>query len=362
VQSRRQYVAFFSLVALVLIAGILLARSRRPQVSGALTAVPHDAWLVAKVDVAALRESPLAKPVLGSGSATIMPGLGSLGETCGFDPVARLRELVVASPEGGERGDFGVAFAGEFSKDELASCADKVIRARGGRPSTSTRGDFTVIEDGASGKRARVAYREGGPFLVGRGSWLDAMIDAADGKGERERPEHGDLRRAFEKRGGPAGSVLVTAVLPKALRERLKAELAEQAGANAPTSPSDADRAYASVLAVEQAGLSLASGGPGSTTNIAVELRCESQPDCEAVRDLAERKRLALSRDFGVRILGLGPLLDTLTVEVHGTSLVAAAHAPTDDLSRVLQRAADLQSLRPPPQSPSAAPAPTPSK
>jgi hypothetical protein len=361
VQSRRQYIVFFGLVALVLTAGILLARWRRPRTSTALSAVPRDAWLVARVDVAALRQSPLAKPVLGSGSAAIMPGLGSLGETCGFDPVARLRELVVASPEGGERGDFGVAFAGDFSKDELASCADKVIRARGGRPSSSVRGDFTVIEDSASGKRARVAYRDGGPFLVGHGSWLDAMIDAADGKGERERPEHGDLRRAFEKRGGPAGSVQVTAVLPKSLRERLKGELAGQATGNAGSGsgPSDADRAYASVLAVEQAGVSLASGGAGSTTDIAIELRCETQPDCEAVRDLTERKRLALSRDFGVRILGLGPLLDSLTVEVHGTSLAAAAHAPTDDLARVVQRAVDLQSLRPPPQGSSATPAPS---
>jgi hypothetical protein len=344
VQSRRQTAVFFALVALVLTSGILLARSRRPRESGALTAVPRDAWLVAAVDVAALRESPIAKPVLGSGSTTIVPGLGSLTDTCGFDPVARLRELVVASPEGGERGDFGVAFSGAFSKDELASCAEKVIRARGGRPSTSTRGGFTVIEDGAGGKPARVAYREGGPFLVGHGAWLDAMIDAAAGNAARERPEHAELRAAFEKRGGPPRPVLVTAVLPKALRERLKGELTAQSGA------------FASVLAVEQAGLSIATGGAGSTTDIAVELRCESQADCEAVRDLAEQKRLALSRDFSVRIIGLGSLLDTLTVEVHGKSLAAAAHAPTDDLARVAQRAGDLQNLRPPAQTSPAPP------
>jgi hypothetical protein len=321
--------------------------------------VPRDAWLVARIDVATLRQSPIAKSVLGSGSATIVPGLGSLGDTCGFDPLARLHELVMASPEGGERGDFGVAFSGDFSREELAACADKVIRAHGGRPSSSTRGDFTVIEDGASAKHARVAYREGGPFLVGHGPWLDAMIDAADGKVERERHEHADLRAALEKRGGAARSILVTAVLPKALRERLKAELAGQAAGSG--AANDVDRAYASVLAVEQAGVSVASGGPGSTTEVAVELRCESQHDCEAVRDVGERKRLALSRDFGVRIIGLGPLLDSLNVEVHGSSLTAAAHGPTDDLARVVQRAVDLRSLEHSPESPSAAPSSRPS-
>jgi hypothetical protein len=350
VQQRRQYVLFFGLVALVLAAGVFLARSRRARESGALTAVPRDAWLVARIDVAALRQSPIAKSVLGSGSATIVPGLGSLGDTCGFDPLSRLHELVMVSPEGGERGDFGVAFSGDFSRDELAACADKVIRAHGGRPSSSTRGDFTVIEDGARAQHARVAYREGGPFLVGHGAWLDTMIDAADGKAERERHEHAELRAALEKRGGAARSILVTAVLPKALRERLKAELADQAAA------SDADRAYASVLAVEQAGVSVASGGPGSTTEVAVELRCESQHDCEAVRDVGERKRHALSSDFGVRIIGLGPLLDSLNLEVHGSSLTATAHGSTDDLARVVQRAVDLRSLERSAQSPSATP------
>jgi hypothetical protein len=353
-----------SLVALVVALGavgaVLLARSRHPTPAGALAAVPRDAWLVAVVDVASLRASPIAKAAFGTGSSTLVPGVGPMAELCGFDPVARLREVVVASPEGGERGDFGVAFTGEFSKDELAACAEKVIRSRLGQPSTTTRGSFTLIEgtaeSAASGgaQLARVAYREGGPFLVGRGAWLDAMIDATDGKIERERSEHAALREALSKAGPSPRTVLVTAVLPKGLRERLKSEFAGEVVSAGPA----AKKAYAGVLAVEEAGLSMGTGGPASSTDIAAELRCESQSDCEALRDFLQEKRSALSRDLGVRLIGLGPLIDSFTVDVRGPSLSAAAHASTGDLAHAVERAMGLLSARhaPPAKGPSSAP------
>ncbi len=347
--------AVAALVGLVVLASLLLARRGHPVAGGVLSAVPHDAWLVAFVDVAALRASPIAKPVLDTGSATAIPGVGSLLERCGFDPVTKLRQLVVTSPEleidAGDS-DFGIAFSGDFGRDELSACAEKVILAHGGQPSTSKRGTFSVIEDTSGGKRARVAYRDGGPFLVGRGAWLDAMMDAAEGKADRERPEHAALRAALSKQGAPPRAITVTALLPKALRERLKAEMAGEGGGGEP------EKSYASVLAVEQAGLSVGTGGPESTTDIAVELRCESTADCEAVRDLALRKRLALSRNFGVRVIGLGPLLDTLAVDVHDCSLSASTHAPTADLARAVQRAVDLQTMRRPADQPGPSPTP----
>jgi hypothetical protein len=341
-----------AVVALVAALGVLwYARSKRATgVTGPLAAVPHDAWLVVVVDVAALRQSPLAKAALGAGPATVLPGLGSPVDVCGFDPVSKLREVVVASPEGEERGDFGVAFSGDFEKGELAGCAEKIIRARGGEPSTSAQGSFTVIEGTAGAKatpNARVAYREGGPFLVGRGGWLDAMVDAAEGKAARARPEHEALREALRarqphssgngsQRSGSAPAISITAVLPKSLRERLKGEIP----------PGGEERTYASVLAVEEAALSLYTGGPGSSTEIAAELRCESQADCESLRAFAERKRFALSRELAIRVIGLGPLIDSLAVEVNGASLFAAAHGSTDDLGRAVERAVSFLSGR----------------
>jgi hypothetical protein len=312
--------------------------------------VPADAWLVALIDVEGLRASPIAQPLLGAGGGgdggastgvdKIVPGLGTLADACGFDPVARIDQVVLCSPEGGERGDFGVAFTGRFTREELTRCADKIARARGGAPETSTRGAFAILEDKADTAHTRFAYREGGPFLVGRGAWLDAMIDAADGKAPRERPEHAALRQALSPQAGASSRLLpaieVTALLPASLRERLRGELGAELG-------SEGERTYATVLAVASAGLALGTGGPGSTTDLAAELRCDTPDACADVKTLIERKRLGFSRDLGLRLVGVGPLIDSLTVATQGASLSAAARAPTDDLARAIQRALDFR-------------------
>lgn len=345
-QARRQYALFFLLIAGVVAVGFWLGR-RKPS-AGVLTAVPADAWLVATIDVAALRASPLAQPLLGGGDAggragAVILGLGTLTDACGFDPVTRIDQVVLCSPEGGERGDFGVAFAGRFTRDELTQCAGKLTRARGGSPLTTTRGEFAILEDKADNAHTRFAYREGGPFLVGRGAWLDAMIDAAEGKAPRERPEHAALRQALAPKPGQAPhavpAVEVTALLPTSVRDRLRGELGAELG-------NEGERAYASVLAVASAGFAVATGGPGSTTEIAVELHCDGSDACAEVKTLIERKRLGFSRDLGLRLVGLGPLLDSLTVAVQGPSLSAAARAPTDDLARALERVFDYRRPR----------------
>jgi hypothetical protein len=293
-----------------------------------LAAIPRDAWLVVTLDVAALRQSPVAAPLVKS--ATAVPGLGSLADACGFDPLARLAELAVCSPEGGERGDFGLAFAGDLGKDELARCADKVIRARGGQPSTSVHDAFTVLEDGADATHTRVAYREGGPFLVGRGAWLDAMMAAAGGKdpGPSSGNAHMALRERLREAGETHPTLLLTALLPSPLRQRLKAEVNDPAQ----------EREYASVLSVDQAGLALTTGPSGSTTRVAAQLHCETADACAEVQRLVDQKRLALSRDFGVRLVGLGPLLDSLTMHADGASLSLGASAPTDALTKAVER------------------------
>jgi hypothetical protein len=341
-----QYFLFLVLVALVVAAGFGIGRVRSPgvrRVDPVLAAMPRDAWLVLTVDVAALRQSPVAAPLVKS--TTAVPGLGSLADACGFDPLARLTEVALCSPEGGERGDFGLAFAGDLGKDELARCADKVIRARGGQPSTSVQGAFTVLEDAADGTHTRVAYREGGPFLVGRGGWLDAMMTAAGGKDPGPSSAHVTLRESLAGEARP--TVLLTALLPSSLRQRLRAEVTDPAQ----------EREYASVLSVDQAGLALTTGPAGSTTRLAAQLHCETADACAEVQRLIGQKRLALSRDFGVRLVGLGPLLDSLTLRADGTSLSLTASAPTDALTKAVERVLAYRSRNaPPPPLPSATP------
>jgi hypothetical protein len=352
-ESRRQYLVFFALVAIVAAVGFVFARRSSAPPSSALSAIPDDAWLVLSVDVDALRASGLGAAVQSTRAAGTS-GFGALADQCGFDPLEHVRDLVVASPEGGETGDFGVVFETDVSQGDLSACATKVITARGGTPQAKSRAGFEIIEDGTNAGHARLAYRTGGPYLVGRGEWLDRMIDRAAGPAapteSATAAEHVDLRKTLVARAGKP-AVLLTAVLPKGLRERLKGELSAELG-------SEGDTAYASVLSIEAAGLAVTTGR--ATTTLEADLRCETPSACDAVKTVLERKLAAFSRSVGrtaegsgrnetvgVRLVGLGPLLDSLRLDLHGATLSLAAKAPTDELGAAVARA--LPGVAPPP-------------
>jgi hypothetical protein len=276
---------------------------------------------------------------------------------------------MIAVPEGGERGDFGVAVTTDSSlgADDLAACARKAIAARGGKPSTAARGTFTVVADDADPAQAQLALHPGGPFLVGRGPWLDAMIAAVEGRGGRAAPEHAALRAALGAALESAGSVrpafAATVLLPKSLRDRLRSEEGEREGKDAGAS---GQAAFLGVLAVDRAGLAIApSGGDGGSTTVALELRCDAADGaerCADVKKLIERGRRALAQNFVVHLSGAGPLLDTLQIDVNGGALSARAHAPTDDLARALASFYPrLGPSAPPPAVSSAATGPSPS-
>jgi hypothetical protein len=316
---------FFALVAAAAITALLVAHKRSR--GTVLSAVPRDAWLLATVDVESLRPSPLAQALFGSGGVTI-PGLGKVSEACGFEPLARLTRVALVAPEA--EGDFGIAFEGDFGRAELARCAEQVLRARGGNPSTEIHGSFVVVGDVASA-RARLAYRDGGPFLVGRGAWLGSMIDAVVGKAERARPELLALRtHLLQRAGGSSGpAVVVAALLPKAMRDQLRTEMQE---------PSRESEPYAAVLSVDRAGVSVETGAAGSTTRLDAELHCESTEACAQVKTLIERKRFAASTSPALRLAGLGAAIDSLAVEQNGMMLSVKAEVPTDALARAASR------------------------
>jgi len=356
---RRRHFVYAGLgVVLLAVGAFALVRARRAgAATGAvLRAAPRDTWLLATVDVAALHESPLVQRVLEPEAVARMVGLPGLSATCGFDPIARVRELMLAAPEAGDRGDFGVAYSGDFRGAELVTCAENVIRSRHGEPRTSARGRFTVVDDARDPKHTRLACSESGMCVIGRGPWLDAMVDAADGNAAGGLSEHQGLRDRFASDGSAPPAVVVTALLPKALRDRLKAEAAPDpstgdAGADS-SPPGDgaaraprpaAAEAFAGVLSVDEAGLAMRTGAAGSTTEITVRMHCETAAACAEVESLVERKRLAWSRDFRARLLGLGPLLDTFEVSAQGPWLAASARAPTDDLAVLLRRLLELR-------------------
>jgi hypothetical protein len=325
-------------VASAAIAYLVFGGAGRAPSSDPAGAVPRDSFLVATIQVDELRRSPVYTSLFGAGgSGTRALGIGGLADACGFDPASRVRRLAIAVPEETtERGEFGVAARVEVTADELRTCADALAKERGGRAGTTRVGSFVVLEGGEGSSRPRIGFAPGGLLVVGKGTWFDAMLGAAEGSkpGLRDAEGHTALRTALTTAPewrSPA--FLVTALLPRTLRDRLKEEMGVELGATDASSV-----AMAGVLGVASAGLAMRTGGPGGTVDARAELRCDTADECAAVETLAKRKRLEASKDFSLRLIGLGAVFDALEISRDGARVHATLSVGADGLASTLER------------------------
>lgn len=313
-------------------------------------AIPKASFIAATLDFAELRRSPVYEVFFGKEAPGADPmrralGVTALADACGFDPASRVQRVAVSVPEEGDRGEFGVAARVEVSRDELETCTRSLAEKRGGHAETHDVGSFVVLEDtSASAGRAvrpRLAYGRGGLLVVGKGTWFDAMLGAADRTrpGLRAAPEHIALRTSLTSHDGfHAPTLLATAILPRSLRDRLKGEMGAEAGSH------DASSAImAGVLGVSAVGIAIHAGGRGQNVDASVELVCDDAAACEAVDKLAQKKRAEWSRDLSLRMIGFGPLLDSFEVKREGARLRATASVSADTLAATLERVLKLR-------------------
>jgi hypothetical protein len=323
----------------------LIARSARGGTSDPLAAVPVDSFLVATLDVRALATSPIGEAIAGDGGVRTgaMFGVDSIEATCGFDPLPHVRAIALTVPEGETHGDLGFAATGDLASSSLETCAKTVIAKRGGHATTRQSGSFTVIssDDARSGA---LAFRDGGPFLVGNGAWLEAMIDATEGR----RPSmasagsdaHHVLRADLATLEPGDSAVVASAIVPRELRDRVRSEM-EIAGDEAKLGPS-----IDGVLAVASVGLALHAGRAGEDTRVTLEIRCDgdaAEAACEKVEKMVLHFRLGWSGDLRLRLVGLGPLIDGLETQRTGATLLVRTHARASDLAHALSRIASMQ-------------------
>jgi hypothetical protein len=325
-----------------------------------LDAAPRSSYLVATANLTELRRSPLYGLVFGSGATgsqepsmrsrpLVDPraiGLDKVIDACGFEPLERVDRLMLAVPEEGERGELGLAAHVLATPAELTTCAERLAAARGERIEPKTRGAFAVLEAPASSSAPspKLAYGRKNLLVVGRGVWFDTLLLAAEGKEPRATTDsaHATLREALhEATQGHSPSLLVTALLPRTLRDKLKREMA---------SDEREQSVMSGVLGISGVGLALFTGTNGSSVDIKAELACDTEDACRAVEQLLLEKRRAFSQELSIRMLGLGGLLDSITVQRGGLRIRVTAGAPADTLTSAIDRILRL-SARPTPPS-----------
>lgn len=330
-----------------------------------IDAVPRDAFLVATVDVAELRKSPISEAILGRGTQTSNTakalGMGPLQAACGFDPLTRVERLAISAPEQGEHGDFGVAAIVSVTRDELQKCTQSLSKTSSNKTETHDVGRFTVMEDD---QHRSIGYGAEGLLVVGKGAWFSSMLAAAQHEepGISANAEHTALRQALTNEDGwRAPTVVITALLPRSLRERVKNEMGSEARSEGPSG--DASLAIMNgVLGVSGAGLAVRAGAAEKDVSVRLELVCDTADACGAVEKLIQKKRLDWSKDLAMRMLGLGPLFDSLTTRQDGPRLRAEVSMGSVALAMAIDRVVKLRSPRNPLRiepTPSTAPRPT---
>ncbi len=301
----------------------------RPKARAALDAIPAGSGFLLTIDLAKLRNTVLGRVLLAAGRE--LPGVGPLDAICGFDPSESVRELAVASPALGD--ELGIAAAGEFSAQQIADCAEAVVRRRGGSPVKSTIDEFSTIRD-RDGFAGEIAVRDGGPVLLGGGRYLRDMIDASSGKAPTSARDgaHRELRRRL----GEGGAVLASWQFDEGFLER---------------ATGDPDARLSPLAQVRAAGFRVDADVSISVSGL---LGCDTKTACSEVAEVLR----SASRDFGpliAREIGHDVLRDA-KIELDGASVEIGFELTALRALTIAQRLLSHYAPEPRPASPASAP------
>lgn len=294
-------------------------RTKSPAFVSSIDALPDGAFLVARADVGALRRSSALAPILSESGE--IPGIGKVREVCGIDPLEHVTEVAMGVPAAGTDGDFGFVASGPIDAEALLSCASKVIEARGGRPVVNPIGGFRTVRDSAAlASSAEIAARDGGPILLGAGTYLRAMIDAAEGRIPRVSSDI--LHDRLSNEIGP-GAARITVVLTPEQRRSLNEELARGGAQGSPAA------------AMIGLGLAVSIDSRVGLSGIVV---CDAANPCAELGKTFDARRASQTDDPFIRLLGAQPLLERMKIGAEGTKISARVDMSTEEAAALVER------------------------
>lgn len=295
------------------------AKTKSPAFESSRDALPDGALLVATADMSALRRSSALAPIFSETGE--IPGIGKVRDVCGFDPLERITEVAIGVPASGGDGDFGLVASGAIDAEAFLACASKVIETRGGRPVVNPIGSFRTVRDSAAlASGAEIAARDGGPILLGAGTYLRAMIDAADARIPRVSS---DLLHERLSREVGAGALRVTVVLTPEQRRTLNEELARGGAQGSPA---------AAMIGV---GLALSIDTRVGLSGVVL---CDAANACAELGKTFDTRRVSQSDDPFVQLLGAKPLLERMKISADGTRIGARADMSTEEATNIVER------------------------
>ncbi|HZO13719.1 MAG TPA: hypothetical protein VFB62_10680 [Polyangiaceae bacterium] len=326
-------IVILAAIALLTVGWLYVSRSKHAPATASrsvLDVIPEGAFLVAVVDVAALRQTEVGQRFLGEGRN--IAGLGDVNQVCGSDPMNAVTELAVAVPGASGIG-FGLFATGNIEADAMLSCAERIVEKRGGRPVRQQRDGFAVLRDATLElSSAELAVADKGPLLLAEPDYVRASLEVAAERAPstRDEPAHRALRKLVEP-----GLLVATVVLNEEQRKSLADELRAQQMSDSPFS-------------------SLTSGAMsvalGERLRMHVVLRCTSAEACTGVARLIDSARRDEMATFSARAVGLAAVLEQAAVSADGDAVHLKADIGVDEAIEVVRRALLLRRLSQLPQ------------
>ena len=276
--------------------------------------LPRNAAMILEIDLATLRRSPAGRDAL---ELLVQKPLEAKAR-CAGELLRGIDRIGIAVPAGsGFEDDVAIVAMGTWLRaGEVSSCAQGVVKERGGAPIVLKQGTFTTVQDG-DGMHGVLAVRDGGPLVVGRGPWLSAVVDVADGvaKSLRDDPVHDLARRS---------KVGAFATLTYALPEELRADLATKL----PKGTQVLSKIPSLVAALR---LDETDGG---TLTLEAEAACAGEV-CTDLAKLAEGAREMLAHDPRATLLGVKDDLAHATITAESTRLVVTVRVRIERLQAI---------------------------
>ena len=327
--KKRAVIASVVLLAAGAVAGGAFVWWRSQEAPPLVDVFPDESYLVAFVDVEALRKGPLAD-LVSEGDSQAKQQAKSLLGTCSDGAIAAVREVGIVVPGGAsEEGSFALAARLDTKGSWLAAC-DAELSAKGDAMPRETGGAWTYI---GKNDAPRLALHRGGLVLWGREPFLHALAASALKK------DGAHVYRQFASRIGEAAQsphALAAITLPAEQRRVFAAVIEEQ----------QHEDGHPELFSIARAGLAATVDAPADTLHVSARFESDNLDAVPKLRALFEKLVQKAGDSLEVRAIGLGDALSGARVVAAGDAVVVTTSAPLARLRMMARRLRLMNEMR----------------
>lgn len=294
-----------------------------------LQVFPDDSYLVATLDVEALRKGALADLASEGDAQAAKRATGLLG-ACSDGAVRAVREVGLVVPGGTtEEGSFALAARLDMSGPWLAAC-DAELTAKSGTTPRETEGAWSYV--GAK-EGPRLALHRSGLALWGREPYLHSLAAAAF-----EKHAEGRYPALAGRTSEPTktNDLFAGITLPAEQRRVFASVIEEQGRADG----------HPELFAIARAGLAASVDAPSDTLKLTLRLECDKADAPAKLRTTVEDLLQKTGDSLEARALGIGDAVTGARVLVAGDAVVVTASAPIARLRMMSKRLRLLGEMR----------------